>query len=115
MAEMDNAIAKLTEDMEQAQQKVSVVSAQLRKYTLHFSLLHCRADCGYSRLCGDMSDIKYGSTNSRITQELRVLLHPMSQSVDFYRTSLKLPIDFSSSNGFLGVFNPRLPVHIRAS
>jgi hypothetical protein len=37
MAEMDNAIDKLTEDMEQAQQKVSVVSAQLRRYTFHFS------------------------------------------------------------------------------
>jgi hypothetical protein len=62
-----------------------------------------------------MSDIKYGSTDSRITQELRVLFHPMSQPADFYRTSLKLRIDSSSSNGFLGAFNPRLPVHIRTS
>jgi hypothetical protein len=31
MEGMDDAIAKLTEDMEQAQQKVSVVAAQLRR------------------------------------------------------------------------------------
>lgn len=52
-----------------------------------------------------MSDIKYGSTDSRITQELRVLFYPVSQPIDFYRTSLKLRIDFSSSNGFFGAFN----------
>jgi hypothetical protein len=38
MTEMDNAIAKLTEDMEQAQQKVSIVNAQLRRYTICFSV-----------------------------------------------------------------------------
>ena len=91
---MEDAVNKLRENVDDVQRQINNAGAQLRRYSSPLLI----SGGPYCRICGDMSDLKYGSADNRITRELRVSFHAMSSPANSVRMSLKLQIGFCSSN-----------------
>ena len=69
VVEMEAAMEKLRENMDKTQEAIDDALAGLQKYLLAFSTELI------SRICGEMSDLKYGSTDQHVVNELQVSRH----------------------------------------
>jgi hypothetical protein len=71
LPEMENAVQKLRENMDQIQRRIDETLMRLKRSVFLSHPMHVFLTF-LDRVSGEMSDLKYGTTDQRVAKELKV-------------------------------------------